>query len=132
MTSVFCTSTSSATDGSTFDSSSTTRTERKKWPPAPPSASGISIPITPRSKSLSISARGISACSSICRTSGATSVAANSRTLARSNCSSSESTVNGGKRSATSGMLVSNPPGVRLRGLLRPARRNAAKADVII
>ncbi len=55
MTSVFCTSTSTPTDGSTRDSSSTASTAWKKRPPPPPNASGISMPITPRSNSSSMS-----------------------------------------------------------------------------
>ena len=47
MTSVFCTSTRTPTDGSTADSASTASTAWKKVPPAPPCASGISMPITP-------------------------------------------------------------------------------------
>ncbi len=65
MTSVFCTSTSTPMDGSTRDSASTASTAWKKVPPPPPNGSGISIPITPRSNSLSMSSRGIFACSSI-------------------------------------------------------------------
>ena len=70
MTRVFCTSTTTATDGSTRDSSSTASTDRKNGAPAPPSDSGISMPITPRSNSLSMSARGMTACSSISRARG--------------------------------------------------------------
>ena len=70
MTSVFCTSTSTPIDGSTRDSASTARTEWKNVAPAPPCDSGISMPMTPSSKSWSMSARGIFACSSISRTSG--------------------------------------------------------------
>src|SRR5690242_10247333 len=40
MTSVFCTSTSTPTDGSTRDSDSTASTEWKNVPPAPPKLSG--------------------------------------------------------------------------------------------
>ena len=54
MTSVFCTSTSTATEGSTRESASTASTAWKNVAPAPPYASGISMPITPRSNSLSI------------------------------------------------------------------------------
>ena len=51
MTSVFWTSTNTPTDGSTLESSSTTRTEWKNVPPAPPSRSGTSTPISPISNS---------------------------------------------------------------------------------
>ena len=72
MTSVFCTSTSTPTDGSTRDSSSTTSTEWKNVPPLPPYDSGISMPMTPSPNRWSMSARGNLACSSISRTSGRT------------------------------------------------------------
>jgi len=54
-----------------------------------PSSSGISIAITPRSKSLSMSWRGMCACSSISRTCGRISWSANSYTLSRKSTSSS-------------------------------------------
>ena len=95
MTRVFCTSTTTATDGSTRASSSTASTERKNGAPAPPSDSGTSMPMTPRSNSLSMSARGMTARSSISRTCGAISPSANARTLARNRSSSSESRVRG-------------------------------------
>ena len=57
-TSVFCTSTSTPTDGSTRDSASTASTAWKNVAPAPPCASGISMPMTPRSNSLSMSCGG--------------------------------------------------------------------------
>jgi hypothetical protein len=59
MTRVFWTSTMTPTEGSTRESSSTASTAWKKVAPAPPSVSGISTAITPRSKSLSMSWRGI-------------------------------------------------------------------------
>ena len=95
MTRVFCTSTRTPTDGSTVDSASTASTEWKKVPPAPPWASGTSMPITPSSNSRSMRARGILACSSISRTSGLISRAANSRTLSRNSASSSARRVSG-------------------------------------
>ena len=49
------------------------------------------MPMTPRSNSLSMSARGIFACSSISRTSGRISRSANSKTLSRNSRSSSDS-----------------------------------------
>ena len=76
-TSVFCTSTRTPTDGSTRDSSSTASTEWKKCRRRRRRLSGISIPMTPSSNSLSTSERGIFACSSISRTSGRTWASAN-------------------------------------------------------
>ena len=58
MTSVFCTSTRTPIDGSTRDSASTASTAWKKVAPPPPNASGISMPMTPRSNSLSMSCAG--------------------------------------------------------------------------
>ncbi len=55
MTSVFWTSTSTPTDGSTRDSASTASTAWKNVPPAPPADSGISMPMTPSSNSWSMS-----------------------------------------------------------------------------
>ena len=78
MTSVFWTSTSTPTDGSTRDSDSTASTEWKNEAPAPAWLSGISMPMMPSSKSLSMSSRGILACSSISRESGRISLSANS------------------------------------------------------
>jgi hypothetical protein len=49
---VFCTSTSTPTAASTRESSSIARIDMKKLPPEPPYFSGISMPITPRSKSM--------------------------------------------------------------------------------
>jgi hypothetical protein len=97
MTSVFCTSTSTPIDGSTRDSASTASTAWKKLAPAPPNASGISMPITPRSNSLSISSRAIFACSSMSRTRGRISRSANSYTLSRKRRSSSDSAVSAGR-----------------------------------
>jgi hypothetical protein len=59
LTSVFCTSTSTATDASTRASSSTTSVDMKNVAPAPPYCSGISTPMIPSSKHLSISARDL-------------------------------------------------------------------------
>ncbi len=95
-TSVFCTSTSTPTDGSTAESASTARTEWKNRAPPPPYSSGISMPITPRPKSCSTSACGIFACSSISRASGRTWASANSATLSRSRTSSSARLVRAG------------------------------------
>ena len=71
MTSVFCTSTSTPTDGSTRESSSTTRTEWKNVPPPPPSRSGTSTPIRPISNSRVSSAGSMRAVSSMTRARGA-------------------------------------------------------------
>ncbi len=95
MTSVFCTSTRTATEGSTRASSSTAIIDKKKWPSAPPKASGTSMAMIPNSTSWSINRRGISARSSISRTRGAISASAKDRTLLRSICSSSDSVVSG-------------------------------------
>ena len=78
MTSVFCTSTSTPTDGSTRDSDSTASTEWKNVPPAPPKLSGTSTLITPSSNSFLISSGENFACSSISRASGRISRSANS------------------------------------------------------
>ena len=83
MTSVFCTSTSTATDGSTRDSASIASTAWKKRGACAAVASGISIPMTPSSNRSSMSDRGMWAWSSISRTSGRISRSANSKTLSR-------------------------------------------------
>ena len=83
LTSVFCTSTSTATEASTRASSSTTRIDMKKVAPAPPYCSGISTPMIPSSKQASISSRGILDSSSIFRTRGRTFSSAKSRTTSR-------------------------------------------------
>ena len=89
MTSVFCTSTSTPTDGSIRESSSTTSTEVKKSAPVPPSASGTSMPMSPSSKSRRTMAGSIACARSIAMTLGATSLVANSRTVSwkRTSCS---------------------------------------------
>ena len=78
MTSVFCTSTRTPTEGSTRESDSTTSTASKNDMPVPPCDSGISMPMNPCSKSWSTSVRGILACSSLSRESGLISLSANS------------------------------------------------------
>src|SRR5437868_1035262 len=59
------------------------------------------MPITPRSKSWSISGRGILACSSIARTCGRISRSANAATESRNSRSSSVSCVSGGTAAST-------------------------------
>src|SRR6266511_3996280 len=54
LTRVFWTSTKIAAEASTADSSSTASTVMNRLPPAPPCSSGISIPMSPSSKSLGI------------------------------------------------------------------------------
>ena len=56
LNSVFCTSTSTPTAGSTREISSTARIAWKKLPPAPPYSSGMSTAMTPISNRLLISA----------------------------------------------------------------------------
>jgi hypothetical protein len=60
-TSVFCTSTSTPVEASTCESSSTTSTALKKVEPAPPYCSGISMPMIPSSKKLSMRSFDIAA-----------------------------------------------------------------------
>ena len=106
MTSVFWTSTSTATEASTRASSSTTRIDMKKVAPAPPWRSGISIPMIPSSKHASISSRGILASRSIFATTGRSSASANWRTWSRNICSSSERSVRGRLRALATVSMV--------------------------
>src|SRR5689334_2126917 len=94
-TSVFCTSTKTPTDASTRDNSSTARIAVKKFAPAPPNSSGVSMPIKPRSKHCLMIAGSSFATSSMCSTRGRNSPSANSRTLPRNIVSSSVSVVSG-------------------------------------
>src|SRR5262245_41830578 len=103
MTSVFWTSTSTATEASARASASTANTAWKKVPPLPPWRSGISMPITPRSKSLGTRSGGNAASSSMARERGPTSRVANSRTESNSSRSSSVNRVSGGVVEAVSG-----------------------------
>ncbi len=89
LTSVFCTSIRTPTEGSTRDSSSTPMMAMKNEAPVPPCSSGVSTPISPRSKSCLRTSGAIFACSSISSTRGRISPSANSRTEARNICSSS-------------------------------------------
>src|SRR5687768_15968585 len=81
------------------------------------------MPITPRSNSLSTSARGIFACSSISRTSGRTCASANSRMLSRRIRSSSLRSVRAGLVMTSKLMrtILSHGAGPQVR--LRPALR---------
>ena len=78
MTSVFCTSTSTPTEGSTRDSASTASTEWKNVAPAPPKRLGDLDPHDAELEQLVDEAAAIFACSSISRTSGRISRSANS------------------------------------------------------
>ena len=109
MHSVFCTSTSTATEGSTRASSSTARIDMKKVAPAPPYGSGISTPMIPSSKQASMSSRGIFDSSSIFRTSGRIFSSAKSRTTSRKVLSSSERSVRGRLRCLGHGGLLGPP-----------------------
>src|SRR6185503_8515969 len=132
MTSVFCTSTRTPTEGSTRDSASTASTEWKKVAPAPPKRSGTSTPMTPRSNSR-VSRPGSSAArSSISRTRGRISWEAKSRTESWKSRSSSDSVERAGEAVAsglTDGMLSSRKrtagmqtsPRARLARWVRPA-----------
>src|SRR5881396_1261960 len=93
LTSVFWTSTKIAAEASTADSSSTARTVMNKLPPAPPRASGISIPMRPSSKNFGMRVGSSCAACSIACTRGRTSLSAKSRTAAWNIRSSSESCV---------------------------------------
>ena len=94
ITSVFCTSTSTADrridlrERLDREHGVEERSARRRRTPQAPRS-----PITPSSKSLSISVRGSVACSSISRTSGAISPRANSSTLSRNSRSSSSRVV---------------------------------------
>src|SRR6266581_2969469 len=95
LTSVFWTSTKIAADASTADNSSTASTVMNSEPPAPPSASGVSIPISPSSKHLGMRVASMAAAFSIAAERGRTSCSAKSRTASRNICSSSLSRVRG-------------------------------------
>src|SRR5207237_2313616 len=105
-TSVFCTSTKTPTEASTRDNSSTARIAWKNDPPAPPNSSGVSIPISPRSKHCFKSEGSRWACSSISSTRLRISPSANSRTLSRNICSSSERVVRGRARDSSMATCV--------------------------
>src|SRR6266446_6709842 len=109
LTSVFCTSTKMAAEASTADSSSTARTVMNRLPPAPPCASGISIPMRPSSKNLGIRVGSSCAACSIACTRGRTSLSAKSRTAAWNIRSSSESWVSGFTPSCRTGPAPASP-----------------------
>src|SRR5436190_7595374 len=93
LTRVFWTSTKIAADASIADNSSTASTVMNRDPPAPPSCSGISIPMMPSSKNLGMRVGSSWAACSIACTRGRTSLSAKSRTAAWNIRSSSESCV---------------------------------------
>jgi hypothetical protein len=95
-TSVFCTSQTTATDGSTRASSSIARMLMKKLAPAPPQDSGISMPIKPSSKSHEITSGCSLPSRSISAASGRRRSSAKARTVARNRLSSSASVVSAG------------------------------------
>ncbi len=94
-TSVFCTSTRTPTDASTLLSSSMTRMALKKEDPAPPYASGTSMPMMSRPKSLFTRSGRISCCSSMAWRRGSISFLAKSATSSWKASSSSPSWVKG-------------------------------------
>ena len=105
-TRVFCTSTRTPTDASIRESSSTARMAWKNEPPAPPYSSGVSMPIKPTSKHCFSSAGSRCPCSSIASTRLRISPSANSRTLVRNICSSSESVVSGRANDSSTAVRV--------------------------
>ncbi|MDZ7631466.1 MAG: hypothetical protein U5K74_08995 [Gemmatimonadaceae bacterium] len=108
---MFCTSTMIAEAGSTLLISSTARAIIIAEPPAPPADSGNSMPIRPISKYFAMTAGSIFPASSIARTRGATSSAANAATASRNMVSSSESWVSAGR---AVGLSVIDMYGVRV------------------
>ena len=84
-----------AVEASTRDSASTASAAMKNEPPAPPSVSGTSMPMSPSSKQAGIRAGSSMASWSIFATSGRTCSSAKSRTAPWNMVSSSESTVRG-------------------------------------